>query len=147
MTNREDAIKKVQEIIDSRQTVMLATHDKDGGLVSRPMTTQSPEKDGDIWFFVSSDADVIDEINANSEVNVAYIGEKQYVSIAGSASLVDDVDKKKELWYDDLARWFDGSGPESDDVKLIKVDADKARFWDASNTSKDSPMQEGKVSY
>ncbi|MGB7338567.1 MAG: pyridoxamine 5'-phosphate oxidase family protein [Phototrophicaceae bacterium] len=136
MSKRQEDVKKVQEIMDNHQTVMFATHTMDGSLVSRPMTTQSPEKDGDIWFFVSSDADVIDEIEANDAVNVAYIGKDQYVSVAGKAVLVDDDAKKKELWYDELEQWFEGSDPESPDVKLIKVDASTARFWDGRDSGK-----------
>lgn len=146
-----DKAKKVQKMLDDHQTTMLVTHDIQGGLVSRPMTTQKPQFDGDVWFFVSSDADVIDEIKANGEVNIAYSKDENYVSVSGMASIVDDTEKKKELWYDELKKWFDGAGPESDKVKLIKVDADTARFWDTADNGAEkkegNPIDSGRVDY
>ena len=120
----------VEKLLATRNTAMFVSHDLQGGLVSRPMTTQSPEYDGDVWFFVSSDADVIDEVEANPDVNIAYYSEDgKYLSLSGTARMVDDLEKKKELWYDELARWFEGQGPESEDVRLIKVSAQTARYW------------------
>lgn len=156
MVAHAEKTQTVKEILQTHKTAMLVTHDIQGGLVSRPMTTQAPTQDGEVWFFVSSDADVLDEIKANSEVNVAYSKEQSYVSLSGTASIVDDVEKKKELWYEELEKWFDGQGPESNDVLLIKVSADTARFWDSSRGGSESsksgknggsPMNIGKVTY
>lgn len=150
MATAKEKEKKVVKLLSNHKTAMLVTHDKQGGLVSRPMTTQKPEFDGTVWFFVSSDADVINEVEANSDVNIAYSTEKNQVSISGKASIVDDDKKKKELWYPELKKWFDGAEPESPKVKLIKVVADTARYWDMSNADskkKGSPIDEGKVDY
>ncbi len=150
MATAKEKEKKVVKLLSNHKTAMLVTHDKQGGLVSRPMTTQQPEFDGMVWFFVSSDAEMIDEIEANSDVNVAYVTDKSQVSLSGKASIVDDDKKKKELWYPELKKWFDGAEPESPKVKLIKVVADTARYWDMSNADskkKGSPIDEGKVDY
>lgn len=134
----------IKKLLATRHTAMFVSHDKQGGLVSRPMTTQSPEFDGDVWFFVSSDADVIDEVSANPDVNIAYYTDREYLSMSGTAEMVDDVDKKEELWYDELEKWFDGQGPESPDVRLIKVNADTARYWGMES---DGPPEEFVVDY
>lgn len=149
-TTQEDKEKMVIKMLSDHKTTMLVTRDKQGGLVSRPMTTQKPEFDGTVWFFVSNDADVIDEIAADNEVNIAYAKDKNYVSLSGKATLVDDDNKKKELWYPELKKWFDGAGPESEKVKLIKVEVDTARYWDIASGSakKDgNPIEEGVVEY
>jgi general stress protein 26 len=119
-------------MLKDHQTTMLITHGKDGGLVSRPMTAQKPEFDGDLWFFVSSDADVLEEVDANPEVNVSYSLKDNFLSLAGTAAVVDDDAKKKELWYPELKQWFDGAEPEDAVVKLIKVAVKSARYWDMS---------------
>lgn len=150
MATAKEKEKKVVKLLSNHKTAMLVTHDKQGGLVSRPMTTQKPKFDGTVWFFVSSDADVIAEVEANPEVNVAYSAEKSQVSISGKASIVDDDKKKKELWYPELKKWFDGAEPESSKVKLIKVVADTARYWDMSKADSKkggSPIDESKVDY
>ena len=43
-----------------------------------------------------------------------------FISMSGEAAIVHDVEKKRELWIEDLERWFE-DGPESEDVVLIKV--------------------------
>jgi general stress protein 26 len=151
MTAHDEKAMKVMKMLDEHKTTMLVTRDEQGGLVSRPMTTQQPEFDGDVWFFVSSDADVIDEIEADPEVNVAYSRNKNFISLSGKASIVDDNAKKKELWYPELKKWFDGAGPESPKVKLIKVSIDTARYWDTASGDKEkkdeAPIDSGIVSY
>jgi general stress protein 26 len=134
----------VKKLLASKHTAIFVSHDKQDGLVSRPMTTQSPEFDGDVWFFVSSDADLIDEVEANSDVNIAYSDGDEYLSLSGAAEIVDDDSKKKELWYDELAKWFKGATPESPDVRLIKVSADTARYWSMAG---DGPPEEFVVDY
>ena len=158
MATKKEKMEKVVKMLDKHDTTMLVTHDKQGGLVSRPMTAQQTEFDGDVWFFVSSDADVIEEIEGDSEVNVSYSMKENYLSLSGKASIVEDDKKKKELWYPELERWFGGAGPESSKVKLIRVSVDTARYWDMANGgSKDSksgnskkqgsPIDRGVVKY
>lgn len=132
MATKQEKAKKVIKMLKDHQTTMLITHGKDGGLVSRPMTAQKPEFDGDLWFFVSSDADVLEEVDANPEVNVSYSLKDNFLSLAGTAAVVDNDAKKKELWYPELKQWFDGAEPEDAVVKLIKVSVKSARYWDMS---------------
>ncbi|MBC7871399.1 MAG: pyridoxamine 5'-phosphate oxidase family protein [Chitinophagaceae bacterium] len=145
MATKEEKAKKVVNMLSEHKTTMLITHGKKGGLVSRPMTTQKPKFDGDVWFFVSSDADVIEEIEANPEVNISYSIEENYLSVSGTASIVEDDAKKKELWYPELKQWFDGAEPESSKVKLIKVSADTARYWDMSKSGSKSSKDESPI--
>ena len=50
--NRDDSIKKIQELTEGIDFCMLTTID--GGVMrSRPMSTQQTEFDGDLWFFTS----------------------------------------------------------------------------------------------
>lgn len=148
---KDEQRQKIEKMLGKHNTAMLVTHDKQGGLVSRPMTTQQTNFDNDlVWFFVSSDADVIDEIEANDEVNIAYAAKNNFVSVTGSASIVEDAAKKKAMWYDELKKWFGGAEPESAHVKLIKVKIETGRYWDtAANTGSEdgSPIEEGTVSY
>ncbi|MCA9912740.1 MAG: pyridoxamine 5'-phosphate oxidase family protein [Anaerolineae bacterium] len=139
--NHDEKVQTVRKMLSKHDTAMLVTHNVQGGLVSRPMTAQETEFDGDVWFFVSSDADVLHEIQANAETNVTYSRGDDFLSLSGNASVVDDMEKKKELWYPELKKWFDGNGPESPDVRLVKVSVDTARFWGVA--SGNSEKQEG----
>ncbi len=130
MPNRKEAIEKIKEMIGDIKVAMLTTVDNDGDLHSRPMMTQAHYFDGDVWFFAARSSDKIREIERNPSVNVAYVEGSNFVSIAGTANIVSDVQKKKELWNTGLKVWFE-EGPESSNVVLIHVDAKTAQYWDA----------------
>lgn len=155
MNHTKTKEQKIVEMIDEHGTVMFVTHNEETGLVSRPMTTQNPQFDGDVWFFVSDDAELIEDIERNNEVNLAYQQAGNFVSISGTASMVDDTEKKKELWYPELKKWFDGAGPDSPKVKLIKVSATTAHYWtgpngrfdDDSENDGGSPVEHGTINY
>jgi general stress protein 26 len=133
MTTRKEHVQKINNLIGKVQVAMMVTQDSDGSLRSRPMTTQEREFDGDVWFFASSDSDVVKEVKAHPQVNIAYSDRGNYVSLSGKGSIVMDVAKKKELWNAELKVWFEGAEPESPTVALIKVDASHAEYWDAPN--------------
>jgi Uncharacterized stress protein (general stress protein 26) len=84
--------------------VTLTTMAEDGFLRSRPMSTNgNVEFDGDIWFFTYGNTHKVIEARKHS-VNVSFadIKNQTYVSISGTAELVRDKDKIKELWRPEL---------------------------------------------
>jgi general stress protein 26 len=133
MASREDSIKKINEMIKKVSVAMLVTKDSDGKLRSRPMTTQKMDFDGELWFFVSSDANLVSEIKRDPEVNLAYSEDGRYVSVSGQASVVTNDAKKRELWHPELKVWFEGKEPESNDVLLINVKATEANYWETGD--------------
>ncbi|CAG9606932.1 hypothetical protein NEOCIP111885_00620 [Pseudoneobacillus rhizosphaerae] len=91
-----EEVEKLRDLIKDIDTAMLTTVTEEG-LVSRPMKTQEIEFDGDLWFFTKKETNKYEEILHDQDVNVAYVG-KSYVSVRGRAEIVEDLDKKKELW-------------------------------------------------
>ena len=71
------------------------------------------EFDGDCWFFALRDSDKIRQVEADARVELAYIATERgaWVSLEGTAYVVTDDARKRELWMDDLRTWFPG-GPE-----------------------------------
>lgn len=86
---------------------MLTSVDADGRLVSKPMATQDVEFDGDIWFISERDSEKVRNITANPRVNVAYAKNDAWVSVAGTASVVDDEAKLAELWNSFTGAWLE----------------------------------------
>lgn len=133
-TGRDEAIKKVGELIDDIQFAMLTTAEPDGSLRSRPMAThQNHSKgfDGVLWFFTKDDSGKIDEVQQDKHVNLAYSSpeKSKYVSVTGSATLVHDKVKAKELWDPKYRAWFP-NGLDDPDLALLRVDVIKAEYWD-----------------
>lgn len=124
-------VQKVHDLIDSMDIAMLTTVDSsstDGRLTSRPLSTQVAEDDGDVLFLVRASSAVVRDIRANPHVNVAYSSMKAWVSLAGTAHVVDDRALVKELWSKGADMFMDG-GPENPDNIILKVSGDTATYW------------------
>ena len=86
--------------------------------------------DGDVWFFSAADSRKVEEIEAEPRVELSYADPARFlfISMSGDAEIVRDVEKKRELWIEDLERWFE-EGPDSEDVVLVKVTPTTVAFW------------------
>jgi general stress protein 26 len=123
-------VAKVAELIKGFRFAMLTSTDSAGKLVSRPMTVQETEFDGNLWFIVSRTGGEVAEITANPIVNASFSSNDTWVSLSGTAEVVDDTAKLKDLWNKWVEAWFP-NGPEDPDVTLIKVTSDSAEYWDS----------------
>lgn len=126
-----DAIKKVATMMRDIDFCMFTTISAEDGLYGRPMSNNGEvEFDGDIWFFSGADTRKIREIKANPRVHLSYVDPQnfRFISMTGEAEIVRDREKKRELWLDELKRWFE-DGPDSKDVVLIKVHPTLIAYW------------------
>jgi general stress protein 26 len=130
---KQEELETLRELIKDIDTAMLTTLSEEG-LVSRPMKTQEVEFDGDLWFFTKKETDKYEEILDDQDVNVAYAG-KSFVSVRGRAEIVEDLDKKKELWSKAYEKIMQTSYDDPN-VVLIKVKAEAAEYWDTGNYTK-----------
>ncbi len=122
--------QKVTELIKGIKVAMLTYVDGEGHLVSKPMGTRDVDFDGDLWFLAERDSQKVQDIQANPHVNVAFAGKGTWVSVCGTAEIVDDNAKIAELWSG-MAEGFMEGGPENPNNILIRVDADGAEYWDS----------------
>lgn len=126
----DDELAKVTELIRDSKVSMLTTVAADGRLVSRPMGVQEADFNGDLWFFADADSHKVDEIEHGSPVNAAFVGGTSWVSVSGTAEVVRDVAKARELWNPVAEAWFP-DGPETPGLVLLVVHGETAEYWDA----------------
>lgn len=125
-----EAVAKVNELLHDHHLAMLTTVDEDGALVSRPMGVQDVEFDGDLWFFTALDSHKVAEIRAGSRANAAFAGSSSWLSVSGTAEVVKDTAKARELWGPVAEAWFP-DGPETPNLGLIRLHAESAEYWDS----------------
>lgn len=131
-TNDSKSLEKIKTLIKKIDICMLTTVDEDGSLHSRPMSTNGKvEFDGDLWFFTYANTGKIEEIKETFQVNASFadIGNQAYVSMSGTAELVRNKEKMKELWLPELKSWFP-KGLEEPEIALLKISVKKAEYWD-----------------
>ena len=135
-TTRAEAISKLGEMMKDIRFAMFTTAELDGTLRSRPMATQDVEFDGDIWFFTGASSAKVSEIQQEQQVNVSYSApdDNRYVSVSGTANLVRDPAKIKQLWNPILKAWFP-DGLKDPDLALLHVQVHQAEYWDSPSST------------
>jgi general stress protein 26 len=131
---REKDIQKLAELMKDVKICMLATHDSEGQIHSRPMAMQQVEFDGDLWFFTGKSTEKTGELKRDHHVNLSFADtdKNTYVSVSGLADCVDDSAKAKELWNPLYKAWFP-KGLDDPNLTLMKVHVHKAEYWDSPN--------------
>jgi general stress protein 26 len=121
------------DLIKDTRFAMFTTHHPNGHLHSRPMTTQNTavDEDDSLWFFMPRGGEPVADIAVDPTVNVAYADpdKEHYVSVSGTAQVVDDAARKQRLWNRGNEAWFP-AGPDDPDLALVRVRITHAEYWD-----------------
>ena len=123
-------VQRVAELLKDFRFAMFTTRNAEGRLVSHPLTVQEAEFDGDLWFLVSKSATLVLDAQADERVGVSLRSNDSWVSLSGTAELVDDPAKVRELWSPTVEAWFT-NGPDDPEVGLLKFTAESAEYWDS----------------
>jgi general stress protein 26 len=128
--------QKVYEMLESFESAMLVTHNPDGVLDARPMRVADIEPAGSLWFMTSRSSRKVSEIDKDSRVLLVYQDASgQYLSIAGTARIVDDGPRTRRLWKEPYKVWFP-KGPDDPDLVLLSVEPEVAEFWDVAGLNR-----------
>jgi general stress protein 26 len=125
-------LARLASLVRQMRVAMLTTIEPDGSLRSRPLHTVELDRAGRLWFFTHAHSPKSAEIEAHDhQVNLSYADprDEDYASISGTARLVRDQEKMRELWMAPLETWFP-RGLEDPDLALLEVRIDKAEYWD-----------------
>ena len=131
--------KKLDELyalIDGMDIAMFTTRRPDGHLVSRPMATQERVTGVDLWFVTDISSHKLNELESDSHVNLAYYNMKsrEWVSVAGLATVTQDRAMIQKLYKLDWKAWFGDEGGERDGsasdprLALILVEAHSVEY-------------------
>jgi general stress protein 26 len=127
----------LKELIEDIKIGMITTADADGTLRSRPLQTVGIDDDCTLWFFTSRSSPKVNEAQADAgRVNVSYasLAKQDYVSVSGRATLVHDREKMRKL-YTKWVEVFFPKGLDDPDLALMRIDIEKAEYWDSPGTA------------
>jgi len=133
--NDNEGRVKVWEMIKDIRIAQMVTKDETGRLYARPMAAAQEKFDNELWFFTEANSPKIKEIENDANVLLSYSepADQNYVSINGTAKIVTDREKIKELWSEYLRTWFP-KGKDDPNIALICVSVEQAEYWDAPNS-------------
>lgn len=123
-------LEKLNELLKKFRFAMVTTRQTDGTLTAHPLTVQETESDGDLWFVIGRHAAAAQDVLHDPKVGVSFSSSDAWLSLAGTAEIVDDRVKLKEQWNSGLEAWFP-QGPEDPEIVLLKVNAESGEYWDS----------------
>lgn len=132
MATRKREVATLAKLMKKIDIAMLATVGKGGYLVSRPLSTQTVEFDGErIWFMTEADSPKVAEIRRHPKVNVAYSSKdaNTYISAAGDARVRRDQGLIDAFWNDAMKAFFP-NGKDDPNLILIEVRVRTIEYWE-----------------
>ena len=129
-TNHDQNIQKIWDLIKGARSALLVTIGPDGRLDSRPMGCIQASFEGTIWFLTFAHSLTAVEIAQHNNVLISYANpsNSEYVSLSGTARLVHDPKKVRELWSEAFRVWFP-LGLDDPELALLVVTVEQAKYW------------------
>jgi general stress protein 26 len=135
------------DLIKDTRFCMLSHRHADGSLHSHPLTTQNKALDEgtSLYFFVSRQSEVGQRLRQDGNVNLSYANPKDdtWVSVSGTARVVEDPQKQKDLFGVIDKAWFDG--PQDPNLELVEVRIEEAEYWNVKENKLLQLLKMGKA--
>ena len=125
---------KFWKALKSDMTIMLGL-DGDDDAHPRPMTAQLEHDKGPIWFFTSTESELVQQLTSGSDAIATFTskGHDLFATLHGKLHLDNDRAVVDRLWNRFVAAWFD-KGKDDPKLALLRFDPDQAEIWlDASS--------------
>ncbi len=121
---------KLAKLIRAIRVALLTTVDLDGHFHTRPVQTLQLEGRDTLWFFTDWSSPKVLEMDRDVRVALGYADPHQqtYVAVSGSATLLRDPQKAKELWGVEQRAYYP-DGPEDNRLALLRVGIEHAEYW------------------
>lgn len=130
----KEAIEKIKSMAGDGNIVMFCCNLGEQPFDATPMSTQSVEADGTIWFFSAKNSDRNTHLKQDGGTQLLYgnRGDSDYLSIYGTSEVMYDQQKAEELWSPFVKVWFP-EGPTDPNLSLIKFTPKEGYYWDTKN--------------
>jgi len=132
MSNRLNANERreqLQKIMHGFDTAMLVTRGENGGMHSRPLAIAEHSNAEVLYFATSADSTKVSEVGVDPHVNITMQDKRRFVSITGTAKVVQDRALIDRLWAETWKIWFP-EGKSDPALCVLVVDPSEASYWD-----------------
>jgi len=130
----EEAIVQFKSVVNNNPLCMFLTRLDQRPIPSRPMTTQKVCDQGNFWFLSSRSSMKDHDISADPMVQLIFanMGNSEFLSVYGTAEVIEDKAQKKELWSPIAKAWFP-LGVDDPDLTVLKVKPSEGYYWDTKS--------------
>jgi general stress protein 26 len=125
----QDKCDRVWNVVETVGVCMLTTHFA-GGVRARPLEARPDRDAGLIWFVTDVRSGKEHEIEADQDIGLVFIDQKQkaYLSITARAEVRHDRAKAAAIWKPTDSAWW--TGPDDPNVCVLRVRPLIAELWD-----------------
>lgn len=130
-----EAIEKIKELIDKAGCCFFVTSaNLNGSHKSRPMSVQTTDEAGHIWFFSAKDSFKNMELEQDNKVTLYFQGSSysDFLELNGKAIVSDDRKKIEELWEPSVKAWFT-EGIDDPRISVIQFIPETGYYWDTKH--------------
>ena len=124
------SIQQLRRLLKDMPIGMFTTQTPMGESHTRPMLVHDVDDSGWLWFVTDRHSRKACELNQNPHATIAFQSNKgdRYISVQGTAIVVRDDVKLKELWNPTLRSWFP-RGKHDPEIALVAVRVVRAEYW------------------
>lgn len=126
-------MEKLNHLIRNIPFAVITTLVDENKLRSFPLLAQDMEFDGSLWFLVSKNSTMLQDLQRHRDINLAYSGNDKCISISGTVELAENRDMVREIWQKPHEAWFP-EGPSDPTIQLLKVYVHTAEYWESHNS-------------
>ncbi len=120
---------RLRTLIRDFSTAMLVTRTADGGMRARPLSIADLRENGALYFSTALESAKVAELSADPHVAIVMQDARKFVSLSGTARVVEDRALIGELWSESWKVWFP-KGKDDPSLCLIAVEPTEAAYWD-----------------
>jgi general stress protein 26 len=138
--------QKFHDILKGFRNAMLVTH-ASNKLRARPMAIAQLQPSCEMWFMTDVECAKTHEIESNTRVLVACQNDAgSYISVWGTARVVQDRAKIDQLWQEPYAVFFP-KGKSDPSIALIQFKPEEGEYWDGGGLNKVKYLYEAAKAY
>ena len=122
----------VWELIEEIGLCMLVSHDgASDQLRARPMSAHARRDEDAIYFLTDKRSHKDDEVEINENVCLTFADNAsyKYVSVSGTANVLDDRPRVEELWSTAARAFWESK--DDPNIRILRVRPATAEFWDS----------------
>jgi general stress protein 26 len=125
-----NTVLRLRKLLKGMRVGMMSTRTVAGETHTRPMLLQDIDESGWLWFMTDRTSRKACELARNPEAGVVFQSARgdRYVSVQGTAVVVEDDHKLKEIWNPTYRAWFP-KGRRDPEIVLVAFRVARADYW------------------
>jgi general stress protein 26 len=120
--------QRLRALIQEFHSGMLVTRTPEGTMRARPMAIAKLEENNDLFFATSLESGKIGDIEQDHQVTLTLQAAAAWVSVSGTARIVQDRSKVDSYWNEGMKVWFP-QGKDDPNLCLLQLRPVQAEFW------------------